>query len=512
MGFTVFSALLQPAATKHFSARFYWWIRFFRCCITFNALRTVLLMGLLLQPAVADQNPGFKVEGRAVSQPSSCQTILNQASRHWNSDQPEKSPWTKIARQLVPYQQLCFEDADFLAFWGSAQLYLGQLDSARDTLERALMLNPAQGLAQMDYAQVLYLQGQPFAALELNQTLLNEPKLPLSALKLLQQRQQRWLHALTLQQTQLIFGVGYDSNLNSAADLDLLELTLSNGGRVTLPLEDNEPREAIVLQGAVHHQEKKLTPTGYLQWQLALQTEHSRFPHDQQQLFLGVSELTRHSSLGGIANPSAISTGQLPAPWQSQWRLGAFYARYDQQVLYQGGEAEIEIMQAISPRCQLSYPVSIQGQDYPDAASQNAVQLGFTPKLSCMLSDALFPGGMLFSMAGILAHNFALQDRAGGDQRHLGVDLQLQGRAGKGRWLLASRWQQQQDYQGYSPLLEDNVPRKNELIRWQAGYRYPLGDGVSVNLMAQQQISRSNLALFQYQREQLTIGFNWQLP
>ena len=52
--------------------------------------------------------------------------------------------------------------------YGAAQLNNGKVAEAAESLERALLLEPDNGAAQVDYAQVLYLQGDLFSALAMN--------------------------------------------------------------------------------------------------------------------------------------------------------------------------------------------------------------------------------------------------------------------------------------------------------------------------------------------------------
>ena len=68
------------------------------------------------------------------------------------------------------------------------------MDNARaiESLERALLLRPDNGAANIDYAQALYNEGQLFPALEINESLINRDDIPSQLMEGLVARQARW--------------------------------------------------------------------------------------------------------------------------------------------------------------------------------------------------------------------------------------------------------------------------------------------------------------------------------
>ena len=135
--------------------------------------------------------------------------------------------WSRQAEQLAGLMPECLESAQFFALYGAALLNSGAYAEALESLERALLLEPDNGAAQIDYAEALFQQGQLFPALELNEQLVLREDLPASLLPLLQSRQQSW-QALTRQLGfQADFLAGYDTNLNGAPDPGQITLTLS---------------------------------------------------------------------------------------------------------------------------------------------------------------------------------------------------------------------------------------------------------------------------------------------
>lgn len=135
--------------------------------------------------------------------------------------------WPGLSQQLATLLPECLESSEFFALYGVAQLNSGNIAQASESLELALLLDPENGVAKLDYAQALYLQGQLFPALELNQQLLLREDLPANLQSVIQQRQQSW-QALTRERSaQLDLLAGYDNNLNGAPDSGQITLRKS---------------------------------------------------------------------------------------------------------------------------------------------------------------------------------------------------------------------------------------------------------------------------------------------
>ncbi|MEX2335080.1 MAG: tetratricopeptide repeat protein, partial [Pseudohongiella sp.] len=143
--------------------------------------------------------------------------------------------WAQIEQQLDPLLPRCLQNTEYFALRGAAQLNTGRLGQALESLERALLLNPDNGGAQVDYAQALYLQGQLFSAIDLNRQLLARDDLPAGLQSVLQDRQQSWRGMTRQTSLQADVLVGYDNNLNGGPEPGQITLTLS-GEPVLLPL------------------------------------------------------------------------------------------------------------------------------------------------------------------------------------------------------------------------------------------------------------------------------------
>ena len=70
--------------------------------------------------------------------------------------------WAALATSLADLQSRCLRSSEYYALLGAAQLNSGKLDVASESLERALLLDPTNGAAQIDYAEALYAAGQLF--------------------------------------------------------------------------------------------------------------------------------------------------------------------------------------------------------------------------------------------------------------------------------------------------------------------------------------------------------------
>ncbi|MBL4821475.1 MAG: tetratricopeptide repeat protein, partial [Gammaproteobacteria bacterium] len=91
--------------------------------------------------------------------------------------QGNNADWPALEQRLAGLMQECLESSEYFALLGAAQLNSGNIAESLETLERALLQDPDNGAAQIDYAQALFVQGDLFAALELNRQLLRRDDL-----------------------------------------------------------------------------------------------------------------------------------------------------------------------------------------------------------------------------------------------------------------------------------------------------------------------------------------------
>ena len=83
-----------------------------------------------------------------------------------------------VEAELSALSGECSDSSEYFALLGSVQLKRGDLLQANESLELALLLNPQNGSALFDYAEILNQQGQALNAIELGEQLLTRDDLP----------------------------------------------------------------------------------------------------------------------------------------------------------------------------------------------------------------------------------------------------------------------------------------------------------------------------------------------
>ena len=66
----------------------------------------------------------------------------------------------------------CSDNSEYFALLGSVQMSLGKVLVSRENLELALLINPENGSALIDYAETFFELGEIFTAIDLNLRLL----------------------------------------------------------------------------------------------------------------------------------------------------------------------------------------------------------------------------------------------------------------------------------------------------------------------------------------------------
>ena len=135
--------------------------------------------------------------------------------------------WSSVEQLLAPLFSQCSDSSEYFTLLGTAQLRRSDLLQALENFELALLLDPENGAALVDYAEVLFQQGQLLAALEINQQLLSRDDLPAGLEEPLSDRQRRWRSFANQTTFEASILGGYDDNLNSAPMARELALTLS---------------------------------------------------------------------------------------------------------------------------------------------------------------------------------------------------------------------------------------------------------------------------------------------
>ncbi|WP_139116652.1 tetratricopeptide repeat protein [Terasakiispira papahanaumokuakeensis] len=396
--------------------------------------------------------------------------------------------WQQVKVQLSPLVTACDHDPQFLSLLGAAQLNTGALDEALKTLERALMLDPQQGGARIDYAQALFLTGQPFAALDLNHELLSADGMPDRLRERLQARRKQWRAALSQWHQQLMISVGRDTNLNSAPDQSVIRLTLPETDLALSLSGDDRPKAGNTLRlfWGLRYEQQKTDGRFYAKASL-----NSRNTHD--------TDFSAHQLALEVGRHYDTALGQLDLSLSGQG------LQYGGSLLYTGLDGALDWLAPVSGLgCQPGLSGNLLYQRFPGDRGLDGREQRFGPALECQwgrFNTALKVHGIL--------NQGVHSDRIGGDRDGWNAEWQMAYPVASGQLSGSFGWTQLEDRRGYSPLLDDGAPRQIRQYHYAAQYLQPIGPSKALTLSVQRRIQRSNLALFEHQNTQYEVGILW---
>ena len=389
-------------------------------------------------------------------------------------------------RNLMP---ACLENTEYFALVGAALLNTGQVAESMEALERALLLDPENGAAQIDYAQALYLGQQLFPALEINTRLLARTDLPPNIRELLQQRQALWQAETTASSLQAELSLGYDNNLNGAPLSNELTLTLS-GETITLPLAPSfQPQEGPYLNTRLLGSRQKLSPDALHEGYFVLRSRNSES---------GSTDLAQFD----------WRYAQTRTFRRYQWGFEAGTSH-----LYYGGSPLFSIYEA-------SARIRPQGT-------------GCKPQLSVVAQIQLYHGQSIISglessaAAGYECRSVNRRQIIGMSLGLLYNDARDAARPGGNRdgWRLRFYWQQQllggtlntqfnlvglDDANGYSPLLAGGAKRDVDNAILRARYSKAIYGNLIGLISFNYQNQESNIKTFSNKGVAGELGLNWQ--
>ncbi len=430
-----------------------------------------------------------------------CLAILLVGSREVLADCPELTPyypganpdWSALRVQLAPLLPECLESSEYFALYGAAQLNSGEAAESLESLERALLLNPANGAAQIDYAQALYLEGDLFAALELNQGLLARDDLPATVRDVLEVRQRNWRAVTRQRQVQLDVLAGYDRNLNNAPEPGEITLTLS-GEDVLLALNPQfRPVSGPYLNIRLGARFRQLAPTHQHNWLVEARGRASEDSESDQ-----VQLDTRYA----LIRPGRDRSWQVNA--------GMSHLFFGGSPLYTATETSARYLPASPRRCKPYYGLAFQHQLFHDNSRLNGIEGKLSGGLNCGLESPLGPQQFTLELA--MLENAALKaDRPGGDRRgwqaSMGWRMPLSTSVVQGQ-LSHTRLD---DREGYNPLLADGDERWLARTYLLMQYRRRLGPSITLLMNAFHQLQRSNIELFDNTDTTFEVGVSLTL-
>lgn len=396
----------------------------------------------------------------------------------------------QLEARLAPIMSECLESSEYFALYGAAQMDVGKLAEALETLERALLLDPANGAAQIDYAQALYLRGQLFSALDLNDQLLQRSDLTPDLQSMLAERRKAWRRQTREHGFQADLLTGYDNNLNGAPDPGQITLTLS-GEPVLLTLNpEYRPVSGPFLNMRLAGRYRQLASDHQHN---ALVEMRGRVSEDNE------SDLLQLESRYAFLRPRRHHTWQINA--------GMSHLLFGGSPLYTASEAGAHYEVATDTACTPHYDLVVQHQLYHNQSTLNALESKGGVGLECGLSmgERQAQIGAEFSAL----HNRAINDGRPGGNRH-GWQLRLDWQFPVLRGVFSSQLNHTEllDQSGYSPLLANDADRQLSRSYLLLQYSQPLRTDMALMVNLYHQRQRSNIELFRSVDTTLEVGIS----
>lgn len=398
---------------------------------------------------------------------------------------PSPQQWLTIRDTLAPNESRCLRNTEYYALYGAALMHTGKLSQALEALERALLLNPNNGGAMVDYAEALFLSGEVSAAIRINQQLLARQDLPAPLEALFKERNQRWDHARTRWQPQFSSRVGYHDNLNQAPRDKFLYLTI-DGEELALELDgDAQPQPGYY----THH---RLSANRY-----------KDFDDGQSRLKLSVQ--------GRRSAEPEVDNAELSLDYEREYQLDddqAWWWHGTANHVFYGGKSlysELELGATKIWRrqqCSVYATTSIGSRIFTTRRQMDDQTFTAGGGLSC----AQARGKLTLEARSI--NSRALRDRAGGDRWGGELSATWQRLINPGMLFLHGALEISKDAEGYSPLLERGARRQVQSLRIEAQYLYPLSPTLSLVTGIYHQRQESNIDLFHSSASSFDIGFN----
>lgn len=408
--------------------------------------------------------------------------------------------------ELQRLRPQCLDDAAFLALLGALLLDDGDAEQALVWLERSLLLDPDSLGARVDHALALAALGEPGPLEEIANALRRRADVPPALRARLYPSEQRsafvWPpvrlgHALRPSwgaQGEISLVTGHEGNLDRSPRLSELTLTLPDGVLV-LPVE-SQPRSgaaslgAAALQLAYAPQAATVLRTGVI---LAARAASSQRATDWHQWQWAASA---GHTFNGLRGQLDLSVGGIGGP------LGEPYA-----LRRLGLSVETQLQD-----CRVRVTLEREQRIQSATANLDSRTDAWLASLQCPSPVGQGWHWLLDLRAG--RDQPDSPDRPGGLQRASAAGLRLAGTAWRGALLeLALRTGTARDALGYSPLLDNNAPRRMALHQLSVEMALPLHRADTQRLEAifkwQAAYQSSNLPLFRYRANSAYGGLRW---
>jgi hypothetical protein len=398
---------------------------------------------------------------------------------------PNVSEWADLRLQLEPQLPNCLNDSSYFALYGASLLNTGSIDAALEMLERALLIDPLNGSAQIDYAQALFQNGQLLPALQVNQSILDREDLPESLIQFLQSRQDNWDQFRFQNRFQLTAVQGYSSNLNNAT-LTREHLVTLNDSDAILSLDDDDLAKAgrySNLGVSARFYELNDQSTNVIKFDVKSRiSDVSEFDTDELSI--------------------AFEQENEARSYRDTWEVSAEHVQLGDSALYSSLESNYErywTEHSIMPYLKSE----VRYADFHSNSRLDEASLGFTSGLGVGPIDNRLGLEVEFNQ------NFALNDRYGGDKTtvegQIYWDLALWG----GRLVSRAGYSNADDHDSY-PLLDSEQKRKIYSKSASLQYFYPVNSTFIIHAGYNYKDQNSNLSIFDIQTENVDLGLTYR--
>lgn len=399
--------------------------------------------------------------------------------------QPTTNEWVEIRDALGRQLESCLDNSAFFALYGASLLHLGLISQSIENLERALLLDPNNGSALIDYAEALYLSDQLLAAIQINNLTLTREDLPNHLRDLLSKRGKAWNNQRVHWQNSVTLLRGYHDNLNGVANLKDLILTFDDRNIVVGLDENSRPIAGNYSSMSASTQRVALLEDGY-----------SRFSAKASSRFSDLERVDTDMLGLSYERETTLEDGSFI------WDIESQYIFYGRKGLYLSTESSANRYWR-KESCSTYITTGGSALYFPDQSQSNEAALEFKWGALCGQSS----NQVDFSFS--TSHNESLDHRPGGDRFIKEVSLQWQKSLGKGVFFSEISFTTTEDEKGYNPLLSNNETRNTNTTNASVRLFYPLTNNLMFQTGMYYQEQKSNLSLFETESKSVDIGLTF---
>ena len=399
-----------------------------------------------------------------------------------------------VESQLLPLLEECSENSEYFSLLGTVQLRSGDFFAALENLERALLLNPDNGSALVDYAEVLFQQGQVLSAVEINTQLLSREDLPVDLAQAIADRQRRWRGLMSETSSILGVSVGYDNNLNSAPMGRQLALTLS-GQSVVL---DVSP-EFLAVGGSYANLAAGIARSN---------TGRNVSSRMSGQIRGRFGENSNYEMLQASSQFAFAQSGDNPR-WNAV--LGFDHLNYGGKAIFSSSTIRASYLARQGKACGIYPRLALQYQHFHTQESLSGIESSLGVGVDCQLPIGKTVSRLAVEVTALT--NTALKvSRLGQDRNGWQVNLAWRRQVGPGQASAQYSFTDLNDDEGYSPIFDDGARRQESLSSIYLQYTIPtrrLGAAAQIVTSISYYNQDSTVGLFRTQGANVEIGINW---